>query len=225
MKRQAPGEFYHIYNRGIQKQPIFISDADRLRFLFLILMSQGSNTIGNAGRVLKSNVQHLMLNIKENLVNESLKKRKVELVAFCMMPNHFHLIVHELEEGGISKYMQRVQNAYAKYFNTKYEKTGHLFQGVYKSKHISDDIYLMHLSAYIHKNPNELMNSRWIEENEERYYWSSYRDFIFINRFPRLLMPGIINDRFTDGKSGMTYKKFVKTSPAKEMQNKLGDLK
>src|SRR3989344_9566821 len=90
-----------------------------------------------------------------------------------MMPNHFHLIVRGLEIGGIARYMQRVLCAYTKYFNTKYEKTGHLSQGPYKAVHIEDDRQLLYLSSYIHKNPKEL--NGW--KNREQFYpWSSYRN-------------------------------------------------
>ena len=222
MNRQAEGEFYHIYNRGTQKQPIFVNDSDKLRFLFLILASQGKNSIRNINRVIRASVQHSMLHIEEDLAREVLLNRTVELVSFCLMPNHFHLIVKEVEGGGISKYLQRVQNAYTKYFNTRYNKSGHLFQSSYKSKHIPDDRYMMHLSAYIHKNPVELMNSKWIEENEETYYWSSFQDFVKNNRFPNLLKPSIIIDRYFDGKEVGDYRKFVKTSSTKELQKELG---
>ncbi len=218
MHQQAEGEYYHIFNRGIQKQPIFTSDDDRFRFLFLLLVQQGKTTIRNLGREFLASIeQHRMLLINKDLAREVIINRNVELVAFCLMPNHFHLIVREVNEGGISKYMQRVQNAYTKYFNTKYDKSGHLFQGSYRSRHISDDAYLMHLSAYIHKNPMEFMRSKWIEVNEESYYWSSLQDYIKSNRFPGLLEPGVIVDRYNEGKEhNMTYKKFVMTSPAKE---------
>ncbi len=208
MSRQAFGEFYHIYNRGMQKQPIFTSDADRFRFLFLILVLQGKNPIRNMSRSVKTSVQHSMLHISDETKNDILKNRNIELVAFCLMPNHFHLIVHEIEENGISKYMQRVQNAYTKYFNTKYEKTGHLFQGSYKSKHIMDDRYLLYLSAYVHKNPCELFN---IKDQEEKYYWSSFQDYIDDNRFPFLLMTDVVSARYKNEMGKMTYKKFVKT--------------
>jgi len=224
MNKQVEGEYYHIYNRGIQKQPIFTSDDDRFRFLFLILVQQGKTIIRNLGREFTASIeQHRMLLINNELAREILINRNVELVAFCLMPNHFHLIVREVNEGGVSKYMQRVQNAYTKYFNTKYDKSGHLFQGSYKSKHITDDAYLLHLSAYIHKNPIELTRGRWIEEVEENYYWSSYQDFIKVNRFYKLLSPSIITDRYKDKNELMTYKKFVKTSTAKEWEREFRD--
>lgn len=139
----------------------------------------------------------------------------VELVAFCIMPNHFHLIVKELEEGGIATYMQRVLTAYSKYYNTKYEKSGHVFQGPYGAVHIEDDRQLLHLSAYIHRNPREI--SKWFNK-EDQYPWSSYRDFIGDNRWGNLLLPDIVLGQFKDKKH---YHKFVKTSPAKVFEDEL----
>src|ERR1035437_6106614 len=102
LKNHAPGEYFHILNRGMQKQPIFESDKDRLRFLFLLLAFQGKNTIPNISRTLKQFVQSSTLNISLDFITEILKDRMVELVSFCLMPNHFHLIVCEKTEGGIA---------------------------------------------------------------------------------------------------------------------------
>ena len=138
-----------------------------------------------------------------------MKKRTVELVAFCIMPNHFHLIIKELEEGGIATYMQRVLTAYSKYYNTKYEKSGHVFQGPYQAVHVGDNRQLLHLSAYIHRNPREI--SKWFNK-EDQYQWSSYRDYIGENRWGDLLLLDIVLGQFKNKKK---YHEFVKTSPAK----------
>ena len=106
IKNHAPGEYYHIYNRGMQKQLIFETDKDRLRFLFLLFVFQGKNSIKNISREIKQNVQSSTLHIKPELEKEILKNRTVELINFCLMPNHFHLQVLEKSDGGISKYMQ-----------------------------------------------------------------------------------------------------------------------
>ncbi|MDO8471353.1 MAG: transposase [bacterium] len=140
---------------------------------------------------------------------EIMKKRTVELVAFCIMPNHFHLIVKELEEGGIATYMQRVLTAYSKYYNTKYEKSGHVFQGPYQAVHVGDNRQLLHLSAYIHRNPREI--SKWFNK-EDQYQWSSYRDYIGENRWGDLLLIDIVLGQFKNKKK---YHEFVKTSSAK----------
>ena len=105
--------------------------------------------------------------------------------------------------------MHRVQNAFGKSFNTKYEKTGHVFQGAYKAVPVTNDNQLVYLSAYIHKNPREL--PQW-KNKEHEYPWSSFRDYKE-NRWGLLLKPEIILERFKDFEE---YKQFVKESPAKE---------
>jgi len=210
--KNAPGEYYHIYNRGMQKQPIFVTDGDRLRFLFLILSFQSKKTIPNVSRTMKQLVQSRALNIPKEFMENIIKNRSVELVSFCLMPNHFHLQLKELEEGGITNYMHRVLTAYTNYFNIKYKKSGHLFQGPYKSVWTVDDLQLIHTSAYIHKNPSELVG--W-KENYEQYPWSSLLDYLQGNRFGGLLVRDVILDRYKKDEA-MSYKEYVETSTAKE---------
>ena len=207
----APGEYYHICNRGVNKQVIFHNTRDYFRFLFLILYFQSSETFDQLGRVVDKFVQHRVLDIAEIVI----KKRTVELVSFCIMPNHFHLILREITEGGISTYMQRVLNAYGKYYNTKYEKSGHVFQGPYRAVHIKDDRQLLHAAAYIHKNPREIKG--WTNR-EDKYQWSSYSDYIKDNRWGDLLIPDIVLGQFRNPKE---YQKFVETSPAKMLKEEL----
>ena len=209
--RIAPGEHYHIFNRAVNKQIIFHNTSDYARFLFLILHFQSPINFPQIGRVIKEFVKHRVLDISKEII----KKRTIELVAFCFMPNHFHLIAKELDEGGIAAYMQRVLNAYGKYYNTKYNKTGHVFQGPYRAVHITDDRQLLYLSAYIHRNPREI--SRWVNK-EDHYEWSSYQDCIEKNRWGNLLVPEVLMGEF---KNKDEYGKFVKTSPAKLLGNEL----
>lgn len=221
----APGEHYHIFNRGNNKQMIFLNDGDRARFLFNILCFQSSTLISNLYREFEKalpssknkNEQHRVLRISEDLKNTVITDRFVELENFTLMPNHFHLTVHELEENGIARYMQRLLNGYTKYFNTKYKKSGHLFQGPYKAVHISHDRQLLYLSAYIHRNPKELQ--KW-SSNTMEYPWSSYQDYTKENRWNELLQHDIITDRFSKRKE---YKEFVETSGAKEFSNILNE--
>lgn len=213
IKNHAPEEYYHIYNRGMQKQPIFETDKDRLRFLFLLFAFQGKNPIKNISREIKQNVQSSTLHILPELEEEILENRTVELVSFCLMPNHFHLQVLEKKEGGISKYMQRVLTAYTKYFNVRHQKSGHLLQGSYKSVLMENDLQLIHTSAYIHKNPSELAS--W-EKRYNEYPWSSLQDYVSSNRFGKLLSTDIILGRYDNQKKSTSYMDFIKTSPAKE---------
>lgn len=206
----APNEYYHIFNRGNNKQLIFHDNNDRKRFLFLILCFQASAPITKIHRYFG---QHSMLAIPERIVESVINNRMVGLANFVLMPNHFHLTVYELEKNGISKYMQRVLNAYTKYFNTKYEKSGHLFQGPYQAIHIKNNEQLLYLSAYIHRNPREI--KEW-KNKESIYPWSSYQDYVEKNRWGELLTNNIIIEQFSDGKE---YVQFIEHSGAKTIFN------
>jgi len=203
----APGEYYHLFNRAVNKQVIFHDVRDYARFLFLILYFQSEIKFPQIGRIVKEFVKSRAFDTGDE--QEISKNRTVELVAFCIMPNHFHLIVKELEEGGIADYMQRVLTAYSKYYNVKYEKSGHVFQGPYRVVHIENDRQMLYLSAYVHRNPRELKG--WLGR-EGSYPWSSYTDFVERNRWSKLLMPDIILGSF---KGPEKYKKYLKTSMAK----------
>lgn len=206
----APGEYYHVVNRGISKQKLFLDTRDYARFLFLILYLQSPMVFTNIGRYVSSFVKHRMFNISEDDQREINDTRIIYLHAFCIMPNHFHLILSEVEEGGISRYLQRIQNGYGKYFNTRYTKNGHVFQGSFRSVHMSSNEQLLHTSAYIHKNPCFIIPKG---QGVEKYQWSSYADYVQENRWQKLLDPSIILDQF---KTKKEYYDFVRTNTAKE---------
>ncbi|MDO8590319.1 MAG: transposase [bacterium] len=213
--RLSPNEYYHLCNRGVHKQVIFHDTGDYNRFLFLILYFQSEVTFPQVGRSVKDFVKHRVLDNTEEIV----KKRTVELVSFRIMPNHFHLLVKEVEEEGIAAYMQRVLNAYAKYYNTRYDKSGHVFQGPYRAVHIEGDHQLLYLSSYIHRNPREI--GKWFKK-EDQYPWSSYQDFIKENRWGSLLLSEIVLGQF---KGPDKYQEFTRTSPAKLLEEELDYLK
>lgn len=210
--RIAPGEHYHIFNRGNNKQPIFLDDRDRIRFLFLLLHLQAPIYFTNHNRRVNYFVKHSVFNILQEKLEEINKHRYVELKSFALMPNHFHLIVFESKDGGIAQYMQRVLNAYTKYFNAKYQKIGHLFQGPFKAVHVEDNRQLLYLSAYIHRNPREIL--AW-KNKEHVFSWSSYSDYINTNRWDKLLKIDIVRSQFSSRKE---YKRFVQTSSVKEKE-------
>lgn len=215
----APGEHYHIFNRGNDKQLISLDNKDRARLLFLIVYFQSPVAFYNLGRQTSYFVKNRAFNIADEKVQQILKERYVELVNFVIMPNHFHTTVCELKENGIARYMQRVLCAYTKYFNTKYKKTGHLFQGPYKAVNIGNNDQLLYLSTYIHRNPREIPG--W--KNEEfAYPWSSYQDYSKENRWNGLLKQDIVIQQFSNKNE---YKDFVETSIAKQSKKYLdGDL-
>ena len=205
-------EFYHIYNRGVEKRNIFLNDSDRWRFLTLLLVLQGDNLVPQIGRLVP-HVKHLVLDKqldmdKNDIFKDILSTRQVELVCFCIMLNHFHLILHEIKEGGISSFMQRLGDSYTKYFNMKYERSGHLFEGVFQSRHIDQNEYLTYLSAYIHMNPREL---RAWHNKESQYPWSSFQDYEKKNRWGQFLNPSIVTNQFQQEE----YRNFVTESNIK----------
>lgn len=203
--------YYHICNRSNDESPIFLDERDYSRFLFFILAYQAPLSFYNISRQTSFFIKYSRFNIPKETIDQIVRKRIAELNLFTVMPNHFHLLVREKTENGsgISSYLQRVQTGYAKYFNTKYKKRGHLFQGTFRAIPIETNEQLLYLSAYIHRNPTELKEWKNIEE---KYPWSSYQDIVKNNRWGELLKPDIILDQFSNKNS---YYEFIKTSTAK----------
>ena len=168
----APGEYYHVYNRGTEKRIIFLDEQDHRHFLFLMYICNTEKSI-----VLRE-------------INEFFDRGEtiVDIGAFCLMPNHFHILVHEKIENGISTYMRKLFTAYSMYFNKKYKRTGKLYEGVFKSSHITKDTYLKYIYSYIHLNPAKLIDKNW-KENKNRdtkkllnyifsYQYSSLKEYM-----------------------------------------------
>ncbi|MBI4114222.1 MAG: transposase [Candidatus Niyogibacteria bacterium] len=208
----APFEHYHIFNRSVRKEDIFLEEKDYLRMLFLMLHLQAPIPFRNIRRFLDRYREkgHFLT---KNEIAAIIQDRGIDLCAFAIMPNHFHLLVHELKERGISSYLKRIEGAYAMYFNKKYKKSGYLFQGRFQSVHIASNRQLAYLSAYIHLNSRELPD--W-KNKEDAYPWSSYQDVISKNRWGLLLRPDVYFSQFGDKND---YRIFVKTSGAKEKKH------
>lgn len=142
------GEFYHIYNRGNSKQNIFLDEQDYIIFQQLLyLMNMESRiTLRDAGT---------------DIFDYNRTNQLVSIGSYSIMPNHIHILVKQISNDGISKFMQKVSTGYAGYFNKKYKRTGGLFEGTFKSKHIFNDTYLKYLYTYIHLNPLKIVNPQW----------------------------------------------------------------
>jgi putative transposase len=197
-------EYYHICNRGVMKREIFLDDRDFIRFLFLTLFSQSSKvSVDNPSRPVTYYERYRIFNISEKVVEKISTTREVALVAFSLLPNHYHLLVKELAPGGLAKFLQRIGIAYTKYFNIKYQQTGHLFQNSYRSVYIEDNEQLLYTSAYIHKH-----------SSRPSYEWSSYQDHVKKNRWSKLLDPSIITEQFENGSE---YSQWLRDCPAKEI--------
>ncbi|MFH0803511.1 MAG: transposase [Candidatus Tagabacteria bacterium] len=192
------GEFYHIYIHGISDFEIFPNKKDYQRFLTLLFSANGINSTPRLDRSID-------LNLVWDIIAGKMKigEPLVDIVCFCLMPTHFHLLVKERGDGNVSKYLHKILVSHAKYINLKYKKRGHLFESNFHSKHIDDNDYLLKISCYIHKNPKDLKS--W-KNKEHLYPWSSYQDYILENRWQHLLKKGIIEKQF---KNLQEYKNFV----------------
>lgn len=154
---------YHVYNRGVERRLIFSNDRDYQRLLQTLYYYQFEGPKPAFST-------HHRFKIKDFSHNPKI----VEIQCYCLMPNHFHLIIRQVKENGISEYMRKVVDSYAKYYNTKNRRVGPLFQSVFKAVLVEDDNQLLHLSRYIHLNP--FVGN--IVSNLEFYQYSSYRYYI-----------------------------------------------
>lgn len=139
----ANGEFYHVYNRGVDKRIIFSDHYDVQRFF---QSAVEFNEVDPIGSIYENSFKQL------GGETPKLVERLVNIIAYCLNPNHFHLILEQVEEGGISEFMKRLSGGYTGYFNKKHERSGSLFQGVFKDVHIDSNEYLLHVSAYVNLN-------------------------------------------------------------------------
>jgi len=176
----AHGEFYHLYNRGNDKRIIFSDEQDYNHFLFLMYVC---NTVKSIE----------LRKLGENFDRE---ETIIDIGAYCLMPNHFHILAHETTENGISKYMLKLLTAYSMYFNKKYERTGKLYEGKFKSIHASSDKYFKYLYSYIHLNPAKIIDKNWkkkIRYNKKllqyvlNYKYSSLKEYL--NKKFKILSP------------------------------------
>ena len=206
----AEGEYYHVCSRSTDQKQLFFDDVDKARFLFLILHFQSPTPIHNTGWYAHSFLKKQVYAPTKSKLSDILKTRYIELVAFAMMPNHFHLLLKNMEDQILSIYMHRVLTAYSKYFATKYKKPGHVFQGPFRAVHIKNNVQLLHTSAYIHKNPIDIKE---LGNDILNYQWSSYQDYVSTNRWGKLLETKIVSEQFNNQNA---YRNFVETSMAKE---------
>ena len=159
----TPGEYYHVYNRGVDKRDVFITLSDLERFKESMLQF---NKLEPEGRIKKSRgLSSFEITIDAQPL--------VAVVAFCLNPNHFHMILKQLENNGISKFMQKLVGGYTYYFNKKYERSGSLFEGTFKSKLISNENYLRKIFPYV--NQNYLMHE--IPPRKKRLIFSSEQEY------------------------------------------------
>lgn len=183
-------EFYHVYNRGNSKQKIFLDDHDYDRFVKLLYLCNSENSFDFREDIVRQGINAWDFDTGESIIS---------IGAWVLMPNHFHLYLtinprkqgfrkfRKLSGNEITEFMHKLLTSYSKYFNTKYKRTGGLFEGKFKSVHIENDNQAKYLFSYIHLNPIKLIDSKWkengitnkkkAEDFLNKYIWSSYLDY------------------------------------------------
>ena len=212
MLRKDPfvtGEYYHIYNRGIDKRIIFKSKKDYERFIMLLYLANSDDSF-RLDNIL--NKQHKTFG--EALVLDK-DEPLVSIGAWCLMTNHFHLLIRQEVDGGVTKFMRKLGVGYSMFFNIKYQRKGALFGGLFKSKLIGvDDNYMRQLFGYIHINPLEIEFPEWKDKINkssvninmkkflESYQYSSYLDYIGEDRIEKnIINPKNFPDYFQNSQS------------------------
>jgi len=196
----ATEEVYHVYNRGVEKRPLFLTKWDYNHFLELV------NYYRFANCPVKYSYFKLVSRDEREQILRGLEKEAekwVDILAFILMPNHIHFLLKQLVDNGISKFMAKTTNSFSHFFNTKQERVGHLFQGNFKAKRIESDEQLIHVSRYIHLNPVTAHLIKFVEL--ENYQYSSYPEYI--GKKSGFCNIKIVLEHF---KTSQDYKTFVK---------------
>ncbi|MDD2823279.1 MAG: transposase [Candidatus Daviesbacteria bacterium] len=188
------GSYYHIYNRGVEKRNIYMDDCDYYRFLETL------NFYHKIPAPMKlSDFRRGATRLKK-IENQT---KLVTIFCYCLMPNHFHLLIRQEVDGGITLFLRKLSDSFTRYFNTRYKRVGSLFQGTFKAKLIESDEYLLHLSKYIHKNsfPLEMWESK-------AYPYSSYSYYLFKEEHSFCDIDFILS-YFAKENSSLDYQSFV----------------
>lgn len=191
------GEIYHIIMKAIDGMDLFREIKDYLRMIHDLFEFNDENPVPSHFRV-RYYRNKVIVTRKGNVTLASARKKRkmlIEILAFCLMPNHVHLLVRQLQEGGISRFMKKF-GGYALYYNQKYQRKGHLFQDKFEAVHIGNNEQLKTAFVYIHTNPVAIIYPNWKEKGikkvnraikyVENYRWSSYPDYLGKENFPSL---------------------------------------
>lgn len=227
----SPSFYYHIYNRGVEKRTIFTSENDYLHFLQTVDFYLYDQRIGYAQFRRLTEEARRIYATRNPRVPEALR---VQIASYCLMSNHFHVLLKPTREDGITRFVSDISNSYTRYFNTKYERVGRLFQNTFKSKEIVSEESLLQVTRYIHLNPslssktNPAGNlkpedylyssySTWISETHQTHHQTHPKGVLALD------LKGI--QRWADFAGGAwAYKKFVEAKLGKDPSLGIEDL-
>ena len=160
--------YYHVYNRGVDRREIFLSDEDRRRFLRACVLLNDDEVMSQRYPLQKDGHHPF-----------SAQKPLVSIISYVLMDNHIHFVLKQLREDGIARFMQRIGTSYTKYFNLRHGRTGSLFESTYKAVFVESSDHFLHLTRYVHLNPLDLFTmgaDRW--EQLLQYPWSSLQKYL-----------------------------------------------
>ncbi len=166
-------EIYHVYNRGINRQPTFTNIKEYKRAIVSLQFYQTSNPPIKLSRYLQLEEE------RKNEIKKIMKemKKTIKMLCYCLMPNHFHFLVKQELENGIAKFLSNFQNSYTRYFNVKHQRDGSLFLDQFKAVRVETDEQLVHLSRYIHLNPHTGYMLKSLNDLKH-YSWSSFPEYL-----------------------------------------------
>lgn len=194
-------ELYHVLNRGVDKRKIFMDNGDRVRFVHDMYEFNDTIAANNTSRSLSMN---------DIVSRSSDRDRLVDIHGWCLMGNHYHLLLSEKRDGGISDFIRKLNVGYARYFNDKHRRSGALFQGRTKRILINSDAHFLHILHYIHLNPLDFVaeTAQWrrlkIRNTTQAlayldsYRWSSYLDYCGSSNFASVITRDLFGDVFKD---------------------------
>ena len=220
IKTYVDHTYYHIYNRGVEKRSIFEDDKDYLTFLGCLKLYLTPP---------KPTDHRLAITLQgENLTDTKTiycpsrqpnnHEKTIELVAYCLMPNHFHLLLRSIERDSMPRFMRSLSTRYSMYFNKKYERIGSLFQGPYKAVIIEQENQFLWVSKYIHRNPLSLTSYRERTCKLSEYPYSSYKNYLDIVH-QTWIHPENILTYFSKENPRNSYQNFVEEPIADEVEN------
>lgn len=187
----AVNEIYHVYNRGVDKRPIFSDAKDFKRFRDCMVLLNSDSVINSVRDYNKNHDYRHLVSGEHKIHNEG--SNLVNFVSFCLLPNHFHFILKQNTENGIERFMHKLSMSYSKYFNAKHQRSGSLLQGAYKSKHVDSNEYLLWLSVYV--NLNDKVHR--ISNNDSTFIYSSWDQIVGKETKPLVSVnPNIITDQY-----------------------------
>lgn len=187
-----------MLDRGVDKRKIFLDTQDHFRFIHDLFEFNDEDSVNTAFHSFKRKYgEYYDVGRRNIMVQKKERKRRkmlVDILAFCLMPNHYHLLLTPRVQNGIALFIKKLNGGYAKYFNARYERSGALFEGRYKRVIIKNEAHFIHLPYYIHLNPLDLITPKWRERRLnnftkamkflDSYRWSSHLDYAGEKNFP-----------------------------------------